>query len=75
MATGSRRAKQDQIEELGDCCVAVRAVGVARVTNAGSPHCSNRNISSCSDTVSNVPVPAGICINGFALSSNSQTLG
>ena len=36
---------------------------------------SKRKISNCSATVSNVPVPAGICIKGLAWASNSQTLG
>ena len=29
-------------------------------------YCTSRRISSCSSTVSKVPVPAGICISGLA---------
>lgn len=38
-------------------------------------HCTNCRISSCSSTVSKVPVPAGICISGFRRVSSSHTLG
>ena len=50
------------------------AVGKRRSRGAAS-YCSSRRISSCSGTVSKVPVPAGICINGLASASSNQTLG
>jgi len=47
----------------------------AAALSGAASYCSSRRISSCSGTVSKVPVPAGICINGLALGSSSQTLG
>ena len=59
----------------GQCACTQRSGIAAPACTAAHTYCSSRKISSCSGTVSKVPVPAGICISGLPWASSSHTLG